>query len=176
MSNPSILISGAGPTGLMMAAQLAILKMPFCIIDKNEDHTAQSRALVIHARSLEIFDQMGIAHEAIQQGEKARAVNLIANGKRKLRFSLEGIGTGLTDFPYLLILEQSKTEKVLNEFLAKYGKAVERKTELIAFTCSEQHVKADLRHADGSIENIQVDWLIGADGVHGLVRQQLTEV
>lgn len=101
MDNPAILISGAGPSGLMIAAQLAILEIPFRIIDKNEDHTTQSRALVMHARSLEIFDQMGIAGKAIQQGEKARAVNLIANGKRKLRFNLEGVGTGLTEFPYL---------------------------------------------------------------------------
>ncbi|HRN46947.1 MAG TPA: FAD-dependent monooxygenase [Niabella sp.] len=92
MNNPTVLISGAGPSGLMMAAQLAMFQVPFRIIDKNEDHTTQSRALVIHARSLEIFDQMGIANEAIKQGEKARAVNLIANGKRKLRFNLEGVG------------------------------------------------------------------------------------
>ena len=124
MDNPAILISGAGPSGLMIAAQLAILEIPFRIIDKNEDHTTQSRALVMHARSLEIFDQMGIAGKAIQRGEKARAVNLIANGKRKLRFNLEGVGTGLTEFPYLLILEQSKTERILNEFLATHGKTV----------------------------------------------------
>jgi len=173
MNNPAVLISGAGPSGLMMAAQLAMFQVPFRIIDKNEDHTTQSRALVIHARSLEIFDQMGIADEAIKQGEKARAVNLIANGKRKLRFNLEGVGTGLTDFPYLLILEQSKTERILNDFLATYGKSVERKTELIDFSDNDQGVNASLRHADGTIENIHCDWLIGADGAHSLVRQHL---
>lgn len=173
MDNTAILISGAGPSGLMIAAQLAILDIPFRIIDKNEDHTTQSRALVMHARSLEILDQMGIAGKAIRQGAKARAVNLIANGKRKLRFNLEGVGTGLTEFPYLLILEQSKTERILNDFLATHGKRVERKTELIDFICSKQDVRANLRHPDGSIEDIKVDWLIGADGAHSLVRQHL---
>ncbi|HET9430223.1 MAG TPA: FAD-dependent monooxygenase, partial [Chitinophagaceae bacterium] len=143
------------------------------IIDKNEDHTTQSRALVIHARSLEIFDQMGIADEAIKQGEKAKAVNLIANGKRKLRFNLEGVGAGLTDFPYLLILEQSKTEGILNDFLAKHGKLVERNTELIDFKHHERGVKAKLRHANGTIEDLQCEWLVGADGAHSLVRQNL---
>lgn len=53
-----VLIVGTGPTGLMMACQLVINKIPFRIIDKNEDHTTQSRALVIQARGVEIFDQM----------------------------------------------------------------------------------------------------------------------
>jgi 2-polyprenyl-6-methoxyphenol hydroxylase-like FAD-dependent oxidoreductase len=79
MPNPEVLIIGAGPTGLMMACQLALRNIPFRIIDKNEDHTTQSRALVIHARSLEIFEQMGIAHEAVQQGKKAKAVNLFVS-------------------------------------------------------------------------------------------------
>jgi 2-polyprenyl-6-methoxyphenol hydroxylase-like FAD-dependent oxidoreductase len=173
MSNPAILISGAGPSGLMMAAQLTLLQVPFRIIDKNEDHTTQSRALVIHARSLEIFDQMGVADEMLKQGQKARAVRLIANGKQKLRFNLEGIGTGLTSFPYLLILEQSKTEAILSDFLLSHGKAVERNTELIDFTENAQGVEATLRYKDGKTETIQVDWLVGADGAHSLVRQQL---
>ena len=59
-SNTDVLIVGAGPTGLMLACQLAIHKISFRIIDKTKDHTAQSRALVIQARSLEILDQMGI--------------------------------------------------------------------------------------------------------------------
>jgi 2-polyprenyl-6-methoxyphenol hydroxylase-like FAD-dependent oxidoreductase len=63
--NSDVLIVGAGPTGLMLACQLAINKISFRIIDKSEDHTTQSRALVVQARSLEIFDQMGISEKAI---------------------------------------------------------------------------------------------------------------
>ena len=73
-SNIDILIVGAGPTGLMMACQLAIHNIPFRIIDKTEDHTTQSRALVIQARSVEILDQMEIADKAIQQGKIAKAI------------------------------------------------------------------------------------------------------
>ncbi len=86
MIKTKVLIVGAGPTGLMAACQLAMRNIPFRIIDKTEDHTTQSRALVIHARSLEIFQQMGISEEAVQQGKIVKAVNLIANGKRELHF------------------------------------------------------------------------------------------
>lgn len=80
--NPQVLICGAGPTGLMLAGQLALRNVPFRIIDKNADHTTQSRAIVVQARSVEIFGQMGIAQEALRLGEKAKAVNVVVNGKR----------------------------------------------------------------------------------------------
>src|SRR6266487_5453448 len=66
----------------MLACQLALRDVPFRIIDKNEDHTTQSRALVMQARSVEIFGQMDLAPEALQLGEKAKAVNVVVNGKR----------------------------------------------------------------------------------------------
>jgi hypothetical protein len=108
-STTSVLIIGAGPTGLMMAGQLAQRGVPFRILDKNADHTTQSRALVVQARSLEIFDQMEIAQEAIRLGEKAKAVNVIVRGKQVLAMELGDVGAGLTAYPFLLILEQSKT-------------------------------------------------------------------
>jgi 2-polyprenyl-6-methoxyphenol hydroxylase-like FAD-dependent oxidoreductase len=83
MAKQDVLIVGEGLTGLMMACQLALRHISFRIIDKNEDHTTQSRALVIHARSLEIFEQMGIAQEAIALGRIAKGVNLFVNGKRR---------------------------------------------------------------------------------------------
>jgi 2-polyprenyl-6-methoxyphenol hydroxylase-like FAD-dependent oxidoreductase len=173
MVKPEILIVGAGPTGLMMACQLAVHNIPFRIIDKNEDHTTQSRALVIHARSLEIFEQMGIAEEAVQLGKQAKAVNLFINGKRRMRINLNNAGTGLTQFPFLLILEQSKTEKLLNEFINKRGYYVERNTELIDFLQNNDSVQAAIKHIEKGQEDLQISWLIGADGAGSIVRNKL---
>lgn len=173
MIKPEVLIVGAGPTGLMMACQLAIRGISFRIIDKTQDHTTQSRALVIHARSLEIFQQMGISEEALQQGKIAKAVNLIVNGKSKLRFGLKDIGNNLTDFPFLLILEQSKTEAILNNFLNRFGGQVERNTELLQFAQNQNGVIAILQKKTGEQETVETNWLVGADGAHSIVREHL---
>lgn len=173
MTQPAVLIIGAGPTGLMMACQLAIRHIPFRILDKNENHTTQSRALVVQARSVEIFDQMGIAQEALRLGEIAQAVNLFVNGKRAFHLDVGNIGAGLTAYPFLLMLEQSNTEKLLNDFLASYGQAVERRTELVDFVQDADGVSATIRQADGREEVIQAEWLVGADGAHSVVREKL---
>ena len=76
-----VLIVGAGPTGLMMACQLARFGIPFRLIEKNEGPTTQSRALVIQARSLEIFEQMGVAERAVRQGRIFQTINYVVNGK-----------------------------------------------------------------------------------------------
>lgn len=169
----NVLICGAGPTGLMLASQLAMRAIPFRIIDKNEDHTTQSRALVVHARTLEIFDQMGIADIALPQGRVAKAVNMLVQGKRQLRFNLGNVGERLTKFPYLLILEQFKTEKILTDFLAQKGHTIERGIELVDFTQHSDKITAIIKNAAGKEESITADWIVGADGSHSFVRQKL---
>jgi 2-polyprenyl-6-methoxyphenol hydroxylase-like FAD-dependent oxidoreductase len=170
---PRALIVGAGPTGLMLACQLALRDVPFRIIDKNEDHTTQSRALVVQARSVEIFGQMDLAQEALQLGEKAKAVNVVVNGKQALQMNVREIGEGVTPYPYLLMLEQSKTEQLLNDFLAQRGHTVERQTALLDFTQDANSVTATIQQTNRQEEVIQVDWLVGADGAHSVVRHNL---
>lgn len=173
MTKPEVLIIGAGPTGLITACQLAIRNISFRIIDRTEDHTTQSRALVIHARSLEIFQQMDLSEEALEHGKIAKAINLLVNDKKKLRFGLQDIGNNLTDFPFLLILEQSETEMILNNYLTRYGHQVERNTELIGVSQNQLGVQTVIRKPDGEHEIIEINWLIGADGAHSMVRKQL---
>src|SRR5215207_6929919 len=95
----SVLIVGAGPTGLMIACQLERFGISYRIIEKNPGPTRQSRALAIQARSLELFSQMGIAQNAVQQGKKAKAVNYVAREQVAERITLEGHGEALTAFP-----------------------------------------------------------------------------
>jgi 2-polyprenyl-6-methoxyphenol hydroxylase-like FAD-dependent oxidoreductase len=169
---PSVLIVGAGPTGLMMASQLARFGIPFRIIEKNEGPTTQSRALVIQPRSLEIFEQMGIAESAVKQGRIFQTINYVVNGKLAQRVPLGHFGKGLTQFPYLLILEQSKTEPLLVNFLKQQGHNIDWQTELVSFNQSDSGISATLRHIDKE-EGIETDWLIGADGASSLVRKIL---
>lgn len=172
-AHPQVLIVGAGPTGLLLAGQLALRGISFRIFDKNADHTTQSRALIVQARSVEIFGQMGISDEALHLGEPARGANLIIRGKRAFHFNVGNIGTRLTPFPYLLALEQSKTEAILNRFLERHGHAVERNIEVCDLTQDASGVSVRIKRADGSEETIRADWLVGADGGRSLVRHIL---
>jgi 2-polyprenyl-6-methoxyphenol hydroxylase-like FAD-dependent oxidoreductase len=173
MHYSEVLIIGAGPTGLMMACQLAIHNIPFRIIDKNEDHTTQSRALVVQARSLEIFRQMGISGQALAQGTIAKAIGAFLNGKKILRIPVSEIGKGLTEFPFFLMLEQSHTESILVDFLKRHGHEVERKKELVKLNQNSEHVVSILKDGNGKEETISTKFLIGADGSHSVVREQL---
>ena len=155
-----------------MACQLARFEIPFRIIDKNEGPTTQSRALVIQPRSLEIFEQMGIAERAVKQGRTFQTINYVVNGKLAQRVPLGNFGKGLTQFPFLLILEQSKTEPLLIDFLRQQGHDVEWRTDLASFSQSNSGVSATLKHLDKD-ETIETDWLIGADGASSPVRKSL---
>jgi len=167
-----VLIVGAGPTGLMMASQLARFGIPFRLIEKNEGPTTQSRALVIQPRSLEILEQMGIAERAVKQGKIFQTINYVVNGKLTQRVPLGDFGKGLTQFPFLLILEQSKTEALLIDFLQQQGQQVEWQTELDSFSQGDKAVYAKLKHLDKE-EKIETGWLVGCDGASSRVRTML---
>jgi len=78
-----VVIVGAGPTGLSMAAQLLRYHIDFVIIEKNEKITSLSKALVVQARTLEIFDELGIASEAVNEGQITTGLNFFYKGRQK---------------------------------------------------------------------------------------------
>lgn len=116
---------------------------------------------------------MGIARRAIEQGKVFEAINYVVNGKVTARVPLGHFGKGLTQFPYLLILEQSKTEPLLIDLLATKGYSVEWETELTSLTQIDAGVSAVLKR-NGKEETAQADWLIGADGGRSPVRTMLS--
>ena len=168
-----VLIVGAGPAGLMMACQLAIQGIRFRIIDKKEQPTTNSGALIIQARSIEIFNQMGIAQKFIKEGINANNINILFNGKQHYKMSVKNIGSGLSMFPYLLMVKQEKTEKLLTDFINDRGFYIERGFELIKFIQDSIGVTAELQKPDGSSESLKTKYLIGADGGKSTIRKQL---
>lgn len=165
-----VLIVGAGPTGLMAACQLVRHGIPFRIIDKNTEATTESRALVLHARTLEIFAQMGIAEKALKLGEPCRGVSWVFNGKEAASLVIEG--EDLTPFPYIFCLEQSKTEEILIDYLIEKGCIVERGTELVDCIYDDNSVTATLKK-NNTEETLLIDYIIGADGAHSLIREKM---
>ena len=171
--NIDVLIVGAGPVGLMMACQLALHNISFRIIDKKEYRTNYSGALIVQARSLEIFQQMGIAQTAVQSGVIANEIKLVFNGKKTFTIPVRDIGQGLTQFPYLLLLEQSQTEQLLTNFINKFGYSIERETELGQFSQDDYGVNAVMKASDGQEESIKIKYIIAADGARSSVRKRL---
>ncbi len=165
-----VLIAGAGPVGLVMAIELARYGVGMRIIDKAAHRTDKSKALVIWSRSLEELARAGCSANLVDAGYKVSSLNISANGKSVAHVSLDGLPTA---YNYGLMIPQSDTERVLDEFLNSLGIKVERTIELTKFTASTDKVVSILRHADGAEENVETSWLIGCDGAHSTVRHQL---
>jgi len=107
--NIDVLIVGAGPTGLMLANQLARRGVRSTIIDRHSGPAQQSRAMAVQARTLEIYAKMGIVDEAMRLGRRATGANMWANGKWSARIPLGDIGEHLSPFPFALALGRTTT-------------------------------------------------------------------
>lgn len=170
----SILIAGAGPTGLAMAIELTRMGLPVRLIDKAEHPAQHSQALVVQARTLEQFERYGIADEAVSRGRKLLRATAMSEGKTLATIDLSRIPGR---YPYVLFLPQSETERLLTEHLRSLGVQIERGTELLSFENSPEGVTAQLRQNSGPnsglTQSIPARWLIGCDGAHSVVRSQL---
>jgi 2-polyprenyl-6-methoxyphenol hydroxylase-like FAD-dependent oxidoreductase len=168
-----VLIVGAGPTGLALALWLVRLGMRVRLIDKAAEPGTTSRALVIHARTLEFYRQIGIADAVVQRGLKFTAVNLWARGRHAGRVVIGDIGAGLSAYPYLLIYPQDEHEQLLIERLAGVGVSVQRRTELVGFEDRGDHVQARIKTAAGAEQFCTAAYIAGCDGAHSAVREAL---
>jgi 2-polyprenyl-6-methoxyphenol hydroxylase-like FAD-dependent oxidoreductase len=166
-----VLIVGAGPTGLMLANQLARRGLRPMIIDRHSGPAQQSRAMAVHARTLEIYSKMGIAETAIERGAIGGAANMWANGKWAAQIPIGDIGTSLSPFPFVLMLGQDENEIILGGKLREHGIAVQWNTELIALHQQASHVDAVLKQPDGSKRAIRAAWVAGCDGSRSPVRE-----
>ena len=169
----SILVVGAGPTGLMAAACLARFGVPVRLIDRaTTPPDDRSRAAIVQPRTLEAFDNLGIADQAIAAGQLVDSVNLFSpSGSRG---TLTFARAGWLDSPYdrLLALPQDQTERILTELVEKLGVVVERGVELTGLVQGENGVVATVREAaNGATEVIDAGWVFGADGAHSKVRE-----
>jgi 2-polyprenyl-6-methoxyphenol hydroxylase-like FAD-dependent oxidoreductase len=165
-----VLVTGAGPTGLVMASELARRGIACRIIDIARGPTDKSKAIGIQARTLEVFENMGLAKEIISQGHPAQGVNIYENGERIVHLSFQELDS---PFPYILLCPQSETERILLAHLESLGVSVEREVKLTGFTQDAEGVTAALSHPNGQEETLRVPWLIGCDGPHSTVRHTL---
>lgn len=168
-----VVVIGAGPTGLSLACQLTRCGVDFVVIEKNEDLTPYSKAIGVHARTLEIYEQIGLAQKAVEQGTIAGNVRLLAGGTVRGELALSNIGAELSPYPYVLMLEQSKNEKLLYDYLQSQQKAVLWRTELQSVSQTDAGVTVQVILPDGATQTIESKYLVGCDGPKSPTRHAL---
>lgn len=117
----SVVVVGAGPTGLMLAVWLQRSGVPVIVVDSKDGPTRESRALAVQARSMEIYDQLGVIDSVLPQTQTGQAV-AFGFGRRVFgRVPLGSLGDGTTPYPRIYVLEQSKNERLLYDHLRRLG-------------------------------------------------------
>ncbi|MFY0611458.1 MAG: FAD-dependent monooxygenase [Hyphomicrobiaceae bacterium] len=173
MIKTPILIVGAGPSGLMLSAQLHRYGAAHVIVDQKEGVTDLSKALAVQARTLEQYQQLGIAETAIAQGFVAKSVRFIVNGRVRAKIPLGEIGAGLSPYPYLFILEQSRNEALILDTITNQGGDVQWGTQVTDVNQIHEGYTGTLKRHDGSSEMFECQYLIGCGGASSPVRHFL---
>ena len=165
-----VLIVGAGPTGLMLACELALRKIAFRIIDKAPERPSTSRALAVQARTLEVLARHGLAEPLLANGRTSLAARAFVDRKEVAAVKLDDIGVEDTAYPVVLFASQVVTERALEGRLRALGHEVERPVELVSLDVGGQ-VRCTLQTPRGE-EVITPRFVVGCDGAHSVVRKQ----
>jgi 2-polyprenyl-6-methoxyphenol hydroxylase-like FAD-dependent oxidoreductase len=167
-----VLIVGAGPTGLMLACQLARRGVRCAIIDRHAGPARETRALGVQARTMEIYAKLGIVDRALDLGKRGTGANLWAEGRWMARVPLGDAGRDVSPYPYVLILGQDDNERIMGERLADLGVSIQWSTELIGLEQNAECATAQIKRADGTTSVVTAAWIAGCDGAHSTVREK----
>ncbi|HEY2478488.1 MAG TPA: FAD-dependent monooxygenase, partial [Solirubrobacterales bacterium] len=164
-----VLVVGAGPTGLTMAAELRRRGVDCLLIDARAEPQQWDRATVVHPRSLEVFEALGIVDRFMDAGVPVRGARLHSGGEVlvELDFSLSG-----SPYPYNLGLSEEATERFLTEYLVGLGGSVERSTTLRRMSQDADGVTATVERG-GREEEVRCGWIVGCGGYHSPVREAI---
>ncbi|MBY0280088.1 FAD-dependent monooxygenase, partial [Candidatus Binatia bacterium] len=163
----SVLIAGAGPTGLLLAAELQRRGVSCRLVDAHGAPLHWDRATVVHPRSLEVFESLGIVEPFLAAGVPQRRAILHADGGVLGDIDLALCGSR---YGFNLGLSEEVTETILTDYLARQGGTVQRATRLVDLIDRRDGLTAVLEHG-GTTEPVSVQWVVGCDGLHSTTRE-----
>lgn len=173
-SPPQVLVVGAGPTGLMMALQLARRGVGVRIVDRHQAPSIESKAAVVQARSLEFLQQLGLSAEAVRLGRALARLRIHQRGRCHVEVPLLRTGLGQTEFPFVLALGQNETEAILIRALEAEGVVVERGVEAHSVEELDDRIRVRVLRRGSSVEEmIDAAWLCACDGASSTIRHAL---
>lgn len=169
MAKGEVLIVGAGPTGLLLSILLTREKVPFKVIDKKSGPTTHSKALAMHARTLEVLQDIGLSEQFLQAGKSVKGMQL-ENGKE----ILAQMDLSILDTKYnsMHVIPQSETERILCDTLKEQKVPIHWETELCDFEYNKEIITVYMKRKEGNIIKEEFTWVIGCDGMHSCVRDK----
>jgi 2-polyprenyl-6-methoxyphenol hydroxylase-like FAD-dependent oxidoreductase len=168
VNDADVIVAGAGPVGLFLAVQLQARGHSCLVIDRNAAPSAQSRALAIMPRTLELFERAGVVERFLKCAHRLRAVRFVTErGSALVRFD-----TLPVRYPFIAILPQWKTEALLRDRLAEQQVIVRYGNALAHFRSHSGGVECTVANDEGEY-TLRAGFLAGCDGVYSTVRSQL---
>jgi 2-polyprenyl-6-methoxyphenol hydroxylase-like FAD-dependent oxidoreductase len=164
-----VLIVGAGPVGLFLANECARRKLRYRIIETRASQSEHSKALAIFPRTLEIFDMAGLAAPFLEAANRVTSVAVITHGRTlaEMRFAPQQ-----SPYPFVAMVPQNITERLLVEQLQRTGGAVEYETKFVAGAEQDDHVDVTMDRKGEPIK-LRASFVVGCDGAHSAVRHLL---
>ncbi|HEY0719227.1 MAG TPA: FAD-dependent oxidoreductase, partial [Streptosporangiaceae bacterium] len=163
MTETDVIVIGAGPVGLWLAAELRLGGVNVIVLEKRDQRSEHSRAFTLHARTLEVFASRGLAGGWLAEGQRIPTTHYAMLSSR---LDLSGLDS---DFPFVLFIPQVRTEELLEEHALAVGVQILRGLEVTEVTASDDEVRVLVRGADGRHE-FSAAYLAGCDGRRSIVR------
>lgn len=162
-SSNQVLIVGAGPSGLLLAGDLAEAGVACTVVERRVHDSQLTRAFAVHARTLEQLDARGIADQLLATGIRSPVLQFLGIDLSRLP----------TRYPHVLVTPQYNTERVLRERALSHGADIRDGWEFLGLSQDATGVDVQVRAADGSPRTLRASYLVGADGRNSMVRRSL---
>ncbi len=163
----TVLVVGVGPTGLLLASELHRRGVVCRLIDAQPAPLHWDRATVVHPRSLEVFESLGLLESFLAAGVKQRVARLHSGGSLLGEIDLSSCGSR---YGFNIGISEEMTEAILTDYLHRQGGEIVRSSRLVGLTVHESDLVATIAR-DGATEEVSAQWVLGCDGLHSTTRE-----